>query len=125
MVSGRSCAVFWRVSVFLVKSGFQHCDDGFLHQVLEIRRLDSLRRIVTSDFHSRDLTLVFPDEQEEIVVGAFSSELRFRWGNGGIGISIFHVAVHPQRPIHTGHELAFVSNLDNELPLKCVPFVLN
>ncbi len=40
-----------------------------LLQVLEIRPLESLRRIVTSDFQSRDLTLVFPDEKEEIVVG--------------------------------------------------------
>ena len=38
------------------------------YEVQEIRTIESLRRIVMSDFQSRDLTLVFPDEKEEIVV---------------------------------------------------------
>ncbi len=38
------------------------------YSVLEVRSLDSLRRVVMSDFTSHDLTLVFADEKEDIVV---------------------------------------------------------
>ena len=38
------------------------------HEILQVRSLEFLKRIIVSDFKSRDLTLIFSDESDEVQV---------------------------------------------------------